>query len=191
MRRGGIAVSGGSESKMPITENESEKEKFDWLTWAIGFLCGVVTMLVLVPHPGGSAAVECWANDRRGMNADMKSRFRASAKVCSGAIMVLLVIAALGPAKWAPRTELGWQFDHFIGYFGITLFVCLAWPRPFVEVIMAVAALLESLQALTPDRSANLEAALWGAAGALAAALVSELLIRAWKWRLKRARAGK
>jgi hypothetical protein len=55
MRRGGIAVSGGSESKMPITENESEKEKFDWLTWAIGFLCGVVTMLVLVPHPGGSA----------------------------------------------------------------------------------------------------------------------------------------
>jgi VanZ family protein len=127
------------------------------------------------------------------MSADMKSRFRAGAKVCCGAIMILLVIAALGPAKWAPRTELGWQFDHFIGYFGITLFVCLAWPRPFVVggVIMAVAALLESLQALTPDRSANLEAALWGAAGALAAALVSELLIRAWKWRLKRARAGK
>jgi VanZ family protein len=127
------------------------------------------------------------------MSADMKSRFRAGAKVCSGAIMILLVIAALGPAKWAPRTELGWQFDHFIGYFGITLFVCLAWPRPFVVggVIMAVAALLEGLQALTPDRSANLEAALWGAAGALAAALVSELLIRAWKWRLKSARAAK
>jgi len=52
--------------------------------------------------------------------------------------------------------------------------------------IMAVAGLLEALQALTPDRSANLEAALWGAAGALAAALVSELLIRAWKSRLKR-----
>jgi len=50
---------------------------------------------------------------------------------------------------------------------------------------MAVAALLESLQALTPDRSANLEAALWGAGGALAAALVAELFIRAWKWRLK------
>ncbi len=66
------------------------------------------------------------------MSADMKSRFRVGAKVCSGVIMVLLVIAALGPAKWAPRTELGWQFDHFIGYFGITLFVCLAWPRPLV-----------------------------------------------------------
>jgi VanZ family protein len=127
------------------------------------------------------------------MSADMKSRFRAGAKVCSGAIMILLVIAALGPAKWAPRTELGWQFDHFIGYFGITLFFCFAWPRPFVVggVIMAVAALLEALQALTPDRSANLEAAFWGAAGALAAALVCEFLIRAWKWRLKRTRAAK
>jgi VanZ family protein len=105
------------------------------------------------------------------MRADMKSRFRAGAKVCSGAIMVLLVIA---PAKWAPRTELGWQFDHFIGYFGITLFFCFAWPRPFMVggVVMAAAALLEALQALTPDRSANLEAALWGAAGALTAALV-------------------
>jgi VanZ family protein len=117
------------------------------------------------------------------MNADVKSRFRAGAKVCSGVIVVLLVIAALGPAKWAPRTELGWQFDHFIGYFGITLFVCLAWPRPFVVggVIMAIAALLESLQALTPDRSANLEAALWGAGGALAAGVVAELFLRAWR----------
>jgi VanZ family protein len=127
------------------------------------------------------------------MSADTKSRLRAGAKLCSGVIMILLVLAALGPAKWAPRTELGWQFDHFIGYFGITLFVCLAWPRPFVVggVIMVVAALLEALQALTPDRSANLEAALFGAAGALAAAIVAELFIRAWKWRLKRTRAAK
>jgi VanZ family protein len=127
------------------------------------------------------------------MSADMKSRFRAGAKVCSGAIMILLVIAALGPAKWAPRTELGWQFDHFIGYFGITLFVCLAWPRPFVVggIVMAVAALLEGLQALTPDRSANLEAALWGAGGVLAAALVAALFMRAWRWRFKSPRAAK
>ena len=127
------------------------------------------------------------------MSAELKSRFRTGAKVCSVAIMVLLVVAALGPAKWAPRTELGWQFDHFIGYFGITLFFCFAWPRPLLVggIIMAVAALLESLQALTPDRSANLEAALWGAGGAQAAALVAELFIRAWKWRLKSAQAVK
>ena len=123
------------------------------------------------------------------MKADVMSRFRTSAKVCSLVIIVLLVVAALGPAKWAPRTELGWRFDHLIGYFGITLFFCFAWPRPLVvgAITMAVAALLEGLQALTPDRSANLEAALWGAAGALAAALVAELSVRVWRWRLKTA----
>src|SRR5262249_27394670 len=87
------------------------------------------------------------------MKAGVMSRFRTSAKVCSLVIIVLLVIAALGPAKWAPRTELGWRFDHLIGYFGITLYFCFAWPRPFVvgAIIMAIAALLEGLQALTPD----------------------------------------
>jgi VanZ family protein len=114
------------------------------------------------------------------VSADMKSRFRAGAKVCSGVIMVLLVIAALGPAKWAPRTELGWQFDHFIGYFGITLFVCFAWPKPLVVggVLAAIGALLEGLQAFTPDRTANLVAALCGAGGALAAALLAGLFMR-------------
>ena len=121
------------------------------------------------------------------MSAELKSRFRTGAKICSGVIIILLLVAALGPAKWAPRTELGWRFDHFIGYFGITLFVCFAWPRPFVVggIIAATGALLEGLQAFTPDRIANLEAALWGAGGALAAALVAELFIRAWRWRLK------
>ena len=120
-------------------------------------------------------------------NANIKHRFRAVAKTCCVPILVLLVIAALGPEKWAARTHLGWQFDHFIGYFGITLFVCFAWPRPFVigGIVMAVAALLEGLQALTPDRSANLEAALWGAGGALVAALVAELFILVWRRRRK------
>jgi VanZ family protein len=127
------------------------------------------------------------------VSADMKSRFRAGAKVCSGVIMVLLVIAALGPAKWAPRTELGWQFDHFIGYFGITLFVCFAWPKPLVVggVLAAIGALLEGLQAFTPDRTANLVAALCGAGGALAAALIAALFMRAWRWRFKSPRAAK
>jgi VanZ family protein len=108
-------------------------------------------------------------------------RFRRTAKACCMAVLVLLVIAALGPENWAPRTNLGWQFDHFIGYFGITLFFCFAWPRPVVVggAMMAVAALLEGLQAFTPDRSANLLAIFYAAVGALAAALVAELLIRA------------
>src|SRR5260370_28642359 len=109
----------------------------------------------------------------------MKPRFRGGAKACSVPIVALLVIAALGPEKWAPRTHLGWQFDHFIGYFGITLFFCVGWPRPFVVggVFAAIAALLEGLQAFTPDRSAYLPAIFYGAGGALVAALISELVI--------------
>ncbi len=114
------------------------------------------------------------------MSADVKFHFRAGAKVCSGILMVLLVIGALGPANWTPRTALGWQFDHLLGYFAITLLVCYAWPRPFVVggVLIAVAVLLEGLQAFSPGRSANLEAAFYGAGGVLAAALVAELFIR-------------
>jgi VanZ family protein len=102
-------------------------------------------------------------------------------KVCSVAVMVLLVISALGPAEWQLRSGLGWQIDHFLGYFAITSMFCLAWPRPFVVggALMAGGALLEGLQAFTPDRSSNLLAAFYGAGGALAAALLAELLIRA------------
>jgi hypothetical protein len=50
---------------------------------------------------------------------------------------------------------------------------------------MAAAFLLEDLQALTPDRTANLVAALCGASGVLAAALIAELFIRALRWRIR------
>jgi VanZ family protein len=71
--------------------------------------------------------------------------------------------------------------EHFLGYFAVTLIVCLAWPRPFVVAgaLVVVAGLLEGLQALTPDRHPNLIAALCGAGGALVAALLAELFIRA------------
>ena len=116
-------------------------------------------------------------------SANIKHRLRTVAKACSVPIVALLVIAALGPEKWAPRTHLGWQFDHFIGYFGITLFFCVGWPRPFLigGVFAAIAALLEGLQAFTPDRSAYLPAIFYGAGGALAAALIAEFFIRAWR----------
>ena len=121
-------------------------------------------------------------------SVNIKNRLRAGAKACCVPIVVLLVVAALGPEKWAPRTHLGWQFDHFIGYFGIALFVCFAWPRPLVvgAAFAAVAALLEGLQAFTPDRSFYLPAIFYGAAGALSAALIAGFVIRVWRWRLKR-----
>ncbi len=100
-------------------------------------------------------------------------------------MMVLFVIMALGPGKWTPRTALGFQADHFLGYFALTLLVCLAWPRPFIVggALMLGGALLEGLQAFVPDRSSNLQAALWGAGGALTAALIAEAFIRAWRRR--------
>ena len=105
---------------------------------------------------------------------------RVFLKFCSIAILVLLVIIALGPAKWQPRTGLGWQVEHFLGYFAITSLVCLSWPRPLVvgPALMIGGALLEGLQAFTPDRTANLLAAVCGAGGALTAALLAELFIR-------------
>jgi VanZ family protein len=101
-------------------------------------------------------------------------------KFSSVAILILLVIMALGPENWQPRSGLGWEFDHFAGYFVITTFVCLAWPRPFVVglALMVFGSVLEGLQAFTPDRSSNLMAALYGASGALAAALIAELFMR-------------
>jgi VanZ family protein len=109
------------------------------------------------------------------------------AKIFSVATIVLLVVAALGPADWTPRSALGWQIDHVLGYFAITAIVCIAWPRPFVVggALMAAALMLEGLQAFTPDRSSNFEAALYGVAGALAAALAAELIIRAQRWRAR------
>ena len=111
---------------------------------------------------------------------------KAVAKFCSVAAIVLVVFAALSPGNWAPRTELGWQMDHFLGWFAITSLVCFAWPRPFVGwgSPHCLRALLEGLQAFTPDRSANLLAAVCGAGGALAAALLAEFFIRARRRRI-------
>jgi VanZ family protein len=108
-----------------------------------------------------------------------------SAKYCSVAVIILVVITALGPKDWQPRSGLGWEIDHVLGYFAIALIVCFAWPRPFVVggALMVFAMLLEGLQALTPDRTPNLMAAIYGAGGVLAAALLVELFIRARKRR--------
>ena len=96
-------------------------------------------------------------------------------------LVLLLLFAALGPGKWQYRTGLGWQFDHIIGYFGFTLMFWLVWPRPPFVVggaLMAAAMLLEALQALTPDRCCDFQAALYGVGGALMATLVAQTLVR-------------
>jgi VanZ family protein len=107
---------------------------------------------------------------------------KPTTKACGVAFVVLLLVfAALGPAKWQPRTGLGWQIDHICGYFAFTLIVYLAWPRALLVggAVTAFALLLEGLQAFTPDRHPDLQAALYSAGGVLAAALPADLFIRA------------
>jgi VanZ family protein len=106
---------------------------------------------------------------------------KSMTKIGGAAVLVLLLLfAALGPAKLQYRTGLGWQFDHVVGYFGFTLMFWLAWPRPFVVggALMGTAMLLEAFQALTPDRFCDFEAALYSVAGALAAAICGDLFTR-------------
>jgi VanZ family protein len=104
-----------------------------------------------------------------------------SMKICGVTVLVLLLLfCALGPSKWQVRTGFGWRIDHVVGYFAFTVMFCLAWPRPLVVggVLMASAMLLEALQALTPDRCCDFEAALYGVSGALLAAVVGDLFVR-------------
>ena len=102
-------------------------------------------------------------------------------KVCSVAALVVLVFFALGPAKWTPRSGLGFEFDHFVGYFFFTLLFCLAWPRPLVAgaALAVLAIVLENLQSFLPGRSSYFVAALYSAGGVWTAALLAELSIRA------------
>ena len=100
--------------------------------------------------------------------------------ICGVAVIASLVIGSLSGAAAQPRTVLGWEMEHFLGYFAATLIVCRVWPRPLLVAggLVVLSALLEVLQALTPDRHTNLAAALIGAGGTVVAALLAELFIR-------------
>jgi hypothetical protein len=113
----------------------------------------------------------------------MSINIKRMLKVCCAAALVLLILIGLGPAKWQPRSGLGWEIDHFAGYLVITLMFCLAWPRPLVvgAGLIVFAAALEALQAIPPDRSSNVFAALYSASGVIAGALLFELFIQAWR----------
>jgi hypothetical protein len=113
-------------------------------------------------------------------------------KFCGVAVIVLLAIVALGPAEWRPRTGLSWEIEHFVGYFVATTILLLGWPRPLLVggALMGVAGLLESLQALTLDHTSYYVAALYGAGGALAAAVLAELFIRVFSNKASKAGPG-
>ncbi len=101
-------------------------------------------------------------------------------RVCGAAVIALLVIASLSSTFAQPRTVLGWQLEHALGYFIATLIICLAWPRPLkvAGAMVVLHVVLEGLQAFTPDRQPNVFAVVYGTAGVLTAALLAEFLIR-------------
>ena len=92
-----------------------------------------------------------------------------------------LVMAALFPTKWVPRTGLGWEVEHFLVYFATTFALCIAWRRPFLVAasLMVFSGALEALQNFTPDRTPDLTAAFAGASGAMSAAVLFQALLRA------------
>jgi VanZ family protein len=109
-------------------------------------------------------------------------------KVCSVAAFILLAVLALGPSNLVPRSGLGWEADHFFGYFALTLMVCLVWPRPLVigAAFVVLAALLEGLQAFTPDRTPDLDSVLFSAAGTVSVVFNGDLFIRTPRWLAER-----
>jgi VanZ family protein len=136
------------------------------------------------------------ANDRRRLAGTGDNRaldemtMRRVLQICCVIGLVVLAFIGLGPATWQPRSGLGWETDHFVGYFVITLTCCLAWPRPLVVggALMVFAVLLEGLQGFMPDRSSYYLAAVYSSAGVLTATLVAELFVVAWRrFRSKRA----
>jgi VanZ family protein len=114
----------------------------------------------------------------------MDFHFRTGAKICGVFAIAFLAFIALCPGDWVPRTNLGFELDHFLAFFLVTAMVCLAWPRPMlVGLILALfGPLLEALQLLTPDRSANVLGAIYSALGAVAAAVVAALVIWRRRW---------
>jgi hypothetical protein len=101
-------------------------------------------------------------------------------RLCGVVALALIIFASLMlPAKWGQLRTGHWAVEHFLAYFAATSIVCLGWGHPFVVVGMLIllATLLEALQSLQPNHPPNLLAALSGAGGALAAALLVSFII--------------
>jgi hypothetical protein len=66
-----------------------------------------------------------------------------------------------------PRTGLGFKFEHFSAYFVMAGVLCVVSRRPYVVAasLTTLAAILEALQGLTPDRSPDFMAPLAATVG--------------------------
>ena len=105
-----------------------------------------------------------------------RSRWLAMAGV---ALLIAIAVAALIPEAWQLRTGLHWLVEHFLAFFAVTFVFCLAWQRPMrvAAVMLPLALAIETLQVVTPDRTADLATALMAAAGVAAAALLADFAV--------------
>jgi len=96
--------------------------------------------------------------------------------LCGVLALVAVILATLILPKQLEQLRGHWALEHFLGYFAAVSIVCLGWPRPLMVAgfFLPFAALLEGLQALTPDHSPAFLSAVSGAFGALAAALLAK-----------------
>jgi hypothetical protein len=110
--------------------------------------------------------------------------------IISVALLAFIIFAALGPAKLVPRTGLGWQIDHFTGYFVLTSILCGVWRRVFLVggVLASFAVFLEIFQCITPDRFSDFMGAFYSVSGVVGATLLTDILLRSRQhiaWSLK------
>jgi hypothetical protein len=92
-------------------------------------------------------------------------------------LLAAIVVATFVPAGWQVRLGLHWLAEHFLAYFVVTLVFSIATRRPMAvaAVLLPLAIILESLQALTADRVADAVTAIFAAAGVALAALLADL----------------
>jgi hypothetical protein len=115
-------------------------------------------------------------------NRTSKHRLRWIIRLCGvGALAGIIFASLMLPDKWERLRTGHWVIEHFLAYFAATSIICLGWRRPFVVTgaFIAIAALLEALQDLTPKHVPDLLTAVGGAGGVLAGALLAELIVRA------------
>jgi VanZ family protein len=92
-------------------------------------------------------------------------------------LLAAIVVATFVPAAWQVRLGLHWLLEHFLAYFVLTLVFSIATrpPMAVTAVLLPLAILLETLQALTADRVADAVTALFATAGVASAALLADL----------------
>jgi VanZ family protein len=102
-----------------------------------------------------------------------------------GALLTCAIaVASLVPKAWQFRLGLHWLVEHFLAYFALTAVFSIASRKPIAvaAALIPFALVLETLQALTPDRVPDPVTALFAVTGVASATLLADLgltLIRA------------